>query len=66
MKEVIFKCTSSAPQQTVTASRLPTLAFYIFSHNSADNSRDRRPLFCPGKQFKMNFNWPGLGIHFIL
>lgn len=46
---------------------MPANSFFLHhSNKSADNSRDRCPLFCPGKQFKMNFYWPGLGIYFIL
>lgn len=77
VKEVIFKCIYSAPCTPSTHLPLPlspnchrcmpaNSLFLHFSNKSADNSRDCCPLFCLGKQFKMNFNWPGLGIHFIL
>ncbi len=77
VKEVIFKCIYSAPLRPLHPSPfapspncqrcMPANSFFLHpSNKSADNSRDRCPLFLSGKQFKMNFNWPGLGIHFIL
>lgn len=70
VKEVIFKCISSPPSthllQTVTAAWLPILSFSIPPINQQITAVTAAHCFPRGKQFKMNFNWPGLGIHFIL
>lgn len=70
VKEVIFKCISSPPSthllQTVTTAWLPILSFSIPPINQQITAVTAAHCFPRGKQFKMNFNWPGLGIQFIL
>lgn len=45
---------------------LPILSFSISLINQQITAMTAAHCFAPGKQFKMNFNRPGLGIHFIL
>lgn len=72
VKEVIFKCIYPTPPHPPPISPncprcMPANSSFLhLSNKSADNRRDCCPLFCLRKQFKMNFNWPGLGIHFVL
>lgn len=45
---------------------LPILSFSISLINQQKTAMTAAHCFAPGKQFKMNFDRPGLGIHFIL
>lgn len=45
---------------------LPILSFSVSLINQQITAMTAAHCFAPGKQFKMNLNWHGLGIHFIL
>lgn len=54
------------PSPNCPAACLPILSFCISSINQHVTAVTTAYCFARHKLFKMNFNWPGLGIHFIL